>query len=66
MALTNRAARAALALAAATAPGTSEQPGVASSPNGPVVRVLFQTTLGDIEIAVYPYRAPISAGNFLT
>ena len=30
-----------------------------------MVRVVFETADGDIEIAVYPSRAPISAGNFL-
>lgn len=29
------------------------------------VRVVFETALGDVEIAVYPSRAPISAVNFL-
>lgn len=29
------------------------------------VRVVFETVLGDVEIAVYPSRAPISAANFL-
>ncbi|MCY3822189.1 MAG: peptidylprolyl isomerase [Gammaproteobacteria bacterium] len=29
------------------------------------VRVVFETALGDVEITVYPSRAPISAGNFL-
>jgi len=32
---------------------------------GLTVRVVFETALGDIEIAVYPSRAPISATNFL-
>ena len=30
-----------------------------------IVRVVFETALGDIEIAVYTSRAPISAANFL-
>ena len=30
-----------------------------------IVRVVFETALGDIEIAVYTSRAPISATNFL-
>ena len=65
MVVTNRAAIAALTLAAATAPDTSGQPSVASSPNEPVVPVVFETSVGHIEITVYPSRAPISAGNFL-
>ena len=32
---------------------------------GAIIRVIFETHLGDVEIAVYPERAPISAGNFL-
>lgn len=30
-----------------------------------IVRVIFETALGDVEIAVYPSRSPLSAGNFL-
>ncbi len=32
---------------------------------GAIIRVLFETYLSDVEIAVYPVLAPISAGNFL-
>ena len=30
-----------------------------------MVRVVFETRLGEVEIAVYPSRAPLSGGNFL-
>ena len=30
-----------------------------------IVRVVLETALGDVEVAVYPSHAPISAGNFL-
>ena len=33
-------------------------------PDG-IVRIVFETALGDVEIAVETSRAPISAGNFL-
>ena len=35
----------------------------AEQPNG--VNVLMKTTLGDIELVIYPEQAPITAGNFL-
>lgn len=34
-------------------------------PEDETVQVILETSLGDIEIALYPKRAPISAGNFL-
>ena len=54
-----------LILAAATGLVPSVQTSAASAPNESIIRAVFETTLGDIEIAVYPSRAPISAGNFL-
>ena len=34
-------------------------------PQDEVVRVVMETNVGDIELAIYPDRAPISAANFL-
>jgi peptidyl-prolyl cis-trans isomerase A (cyclophilin A) len=39
--------------------------GPASAEDAENVRVLMKTSLGDIEIAVYPDKAPITATNFL-
>ena len=38
---------------------------LAAHPEDTTVRVMLETDKGDIEVAVYPERAPISAGNFL-
>lgn len=58
------AAAAAIACAgtarAASADGESDV-----QPADPVVRVVFETERGDVEIGVEPARAPISAANFL-
>ena len=34
-------------------------------PDDQTLRVVLETALGEVEIALYPERAPISAGNFL-
>lgn len=48
-------------LAILLAPGLSGRAVAAEAP-----RVLITTTMGQIEVEVYPDRAPVSAGNFLT
>jgi predicted dienelactone hydrolase/cyclophilin family peptidyl-prolyl cis-trans isomerase len=34
-------------------------------PEDRVVRVIFETSMGDVEVALYPERAPVSVANFL-
>ncbi len=38
---------------------------LAANPLDRTVRVVLETSLGDIEVALYPERAPLSAGQFL-
>ena len=38
---------------------------LSENPQDETVRVVLETSEGDIEVVVYPGRAPISAGNFL-
>jgi predicted dienelactone hydrolase/cyclophilin family peptidyl-prolyl cis-trans isomerase len=37
-----------------------------SHPEDQTVRIIFETTAGDIEVALYPERAPLTVANFLT
>ena len=49
----------------AVPPNERGEQGFDDDARGAIVRVVFETSLGDVEIAVYPARAPISASNFL-
>lgn len=39
---------------------------VSENPEDTTLRVIIETSMGDIEVALYPERAPISSANFMT
>lgn len=47
-----------------SSPGKSEQNASGKAPTE-APQVVFQTTLGDLKIALYPERAPVTVDNFL-